>query len=74
MSWNPYKRLLALLPGQPTDIGQVTEVAADGVVVRLRTGGLVRVRGAAEVGAHVYVRAGAIEGPAPDLVGVDLEV
>lgn len=71
---NPYKRLLALIPGQPIDAGEVTAVGTDGVTVQLVGGGIVHVRGEALVGDHVYVRAGAIEGPAPALTGVDQEI
>lgn len=71
---NPYRRLLALIPGQPLDAGQVTAVGTDGVTVQLVGGGIVRVRGEATVGEHVYVRGGAIEGPAPGLTGVDQEI
>lgn len=74
MSWNPYKRLLRLIPGQPLDAGQVTAVTTDGVVVQLVDGATIRARGEAAVGDHVYVRGGAIDGPAPALTGVDQEI
>lgn len=74
MSWNPYKRLLALIPGPPLDAGQVMAVTSDGVVIQLVDGATIRARGQAAVGDHVYVRAGAIEGPAPALTGVEQEV
>lgn len=71
---NPYKRLLALIPGQPLDAGQVTAVTTDGVIVQLVDGATIHARGEAVVGAHVYVRGGVIEGPAPNLSGVDQDV
>lgn len=71
MSWNPYKRLVALLPGSPLLTGQVLAVLADGVTIRLSDGTQLRVRGEALVGDYVYVRGGVIEGPAPALMGVD---
>lgn len=74
MSWNPYKRLVALLPGSPLLTGEVTAVFGDGVSVQLIGGAVIRVRGEATVGEHVYVRGGAIEGPAPALTGVDQEI
>lgn len=74
MSWNPYRRLLALIPGQPLDAGEVVATHADGVTVQLPTGALVRARGEAQIGEHVYLRAGAVEGPAPALTGIDQEV
>ncbi|SIQ96795.1 hypothetical protein SAMN05421829_108174 [Aromatoleum tolulyticum] len=74
MSWNPYKRLLALLPGAPLLTGEVVAAHADGVTIQLSDGAQLRVRGEAAVGEHVYVRAGVIEGPAPALTGVDQTV
>lgn len=74
MSLNPYKRLLGVLAGAPLDAGEVVSVNGDGVTVQLVGGGLVRARGEATVGSHVYVRGGVIEGPAPALTGVDQEV
>lgn len=74
MSLNPYKQLLKLLPGQPVDVGEVAAVADDGVLVELLNGSLVHVRGEATVGDHVYIKDGAIEGPAPDLVGHEVEI
>lgn len=71
---NPYRRLLALIPGQPLDAGQVVAVAADGVTVELVDGATIRARGEASIGDHVYVRGGVIEGPAPALAGVDQEI
>lgn len=71
---NPYKRLLGLLPQEPLDIGTVTAVHADGVTVELVSGAQVRVRGDAEVGARVWVRAGVIEGPAPAHEPTEIEV
>ncbi|MCM2310298.1 MAG: hypothetical protein NDI84_02745 [Steroidobacteraceae bacterium] len=71
---NPYKRLLALIPGQPVDAGQVTSVTSAGVTVQLVDGATIHARGEATVGDHVYVRGGVIEGPAPALTGVDQEI
>lgn len=74
MSNNPYKRLIRLIPGQPIDTGEVVAVRADGVTVELLTGALIHARGTAEIGDHVYLRDGAISGPAPDLTGTEQEV
>lgn len=74
MSWNPYKRLQTLLAGPPLDAGEVVAVRDDGVTVQLPTGALVTARGNAQIGDHVYIRGGLIEGPAPALTGIDQEV
>jgi hypothetical protein len=71
---NLYRRFARLIPGQPVQAGQVAAVNADGCTVQLPTGDLVRVRGTATVGDHVYIKGGAIEGPAPALSGVDQDV
>ncbi|MBF0256765.1 MAG: hypothetical protein HQL47_09975 [Gammaproteobacteria bacterium] len=71
---NPYKRLLALLPGQPIQTGTVAAVGTDGVTVTLPTGENIKVRGTATIGDVVYIRDGAIEGPAPDLAGTIIDV
>lgn len=68
---NIYKRLLGILPSEPRDKGEVVAVNPDGVTVELVTGARVRVRGAAQVGDHVFIRGRQIEGPAPALSGID---
>jgi len=74
MSLNPFKRLLGLVARSPLDVGEVIGVGADGVTVQLVGGGIIHARGDATVGAHVYVRGGVVEGPAPALTGIDQEV
>ena len=71
---NVYRRLMDLLPSEPIQAGEVVGIAQDGVIVELPTGVKVRARGEAEVGDHVYIRGGAVEGPAPALTGTDIEV
>jgi len=71
---NPYKRLISLIPGDPLDTGEVVATSGDGVTVQLLSGEHVKVRGTANLGEHVYIRGGVIEGPAPDLPGVDIGV
>jgi hypothetical protein len=74
MSWNPYKRLKALTDPPPADIGQVVELKTDGVIVRLVSGHDIHARGSATLSSWVYVRDGAIEGPAPALSWSYIEV
>lgn len=65
--FNPYKRLLALLPNAPLQVGDVF-VFADGVAtIALPGGGVAQARGTANVGDRVFFRDGLIEGPAPSL-------
>ena len=74
MITNAYRRLIALLPETPSDVGEVTGVSADGCIVTLLTGALATVRGSASVGDFVYVKDGMIQGPAPVLETVEIEV
>ncbi|MFU8763884.1 MAG: hypothetical protein ACNA7T_05145 [Haliea sp.] len=71
---NPFRRFLQLIPGQPTDKGQVIAVHTDGVTVQLLTGATVRVQGEAVIGDHVFIKGGQIAGPAPALTGIDQDV
>lgn len=74
MSYNLYRRFLALVPGQPTDVGEVIALETDGVIIQLVSGELVRVKGTAVIGNWVYVRGGEISGPAPELMGEIVEI
>ncbi len=65
---------LGIAPAAPLLTGQVTAVDADGVTVALTGGGTIKARGAAAISDHVYVRAGVIEGPAPNLPGGHFEI
>ena len=71
---NLFRQFEKLLPARPLLIGTVQSVTTDGLLVELLGGGTVRVRGEAEVGARVFVRDGAVEGPAPEMLFVPLEV
>lgn len=70
---NLYREFLALVPQRLLDVGDV--VAADGgmATVMLPGGGVIQARGVALVGQRVFVRDGAIDGPAPTLDYVDGE-
>lgn len=74
MSFNPYKRLRGLFPEARLLVGTVTAAGAETATVVLPDGSEMRVRGVVDVGDQVYIRAGAIEGPAPDLPVVEIEV
>lgn len=71
---NPYKALRALLPDAPLLAGTVTAYSSGVATVTLPGGGTVNARGEATVGQRVFVRDGAIDGPAPELVQLVIEV
>lgn len=70
---NPYRSLLALLPDAPLQVGEVVLVD-DLVSIELPGGGIAKARGDATVGDRVFFRDGVIEGPAPALTTVLIEV
>lgn len=74
MSFNLYKRLRALFPGARLQVGSVIAVDGSKVTVALPDGATMTVRGSASVGSNVYVRDGAIDGPAPSLTTVEIEI
>lgn len=75
-STNPYVALLALLPSYPLQLATIT--AIDGEVARLVLpgGGVLTARGAGSgaVGDQVFVRDGVIEGAAPSMPVVLIEI
>jgi len=74
MSFNPYRRLVDLLPQNPLQVGEVVGYADGVATIELPDGGIEQARGEATVGSRVYFRGGAIEGPAPDLSITVIEV
>lgn len=74
MSSNPYTKLLGLMPQRPLLVGDVL-VVEDGVAtIEMPGGGIMRARGLADVADRVFFRDGAIEGPAPTLDYVEIDV
>lgn len=72
---NQWARFRRLLPGDPLLMGTVEQQHLDGTAtVLLVGGGSVRVRGEAAAESAVYIRSGRIEGPAPSLSQVEIEV
>lgn len=71
---NIFKEFADIFPDAPLQVGTVT--ASDGAVatVTLPGGGVLRARGDAPVGQRVFVRDGLIEGDAPSLPIVVLEI
>ncbi len=74
MSTNPYTQLLSLLPQRPLQVGTVVAVAGGVATIELPGGGQDQVRGAATVNQRVFFRDGAIEGTAPALTFLEIDV
>ena len=71
---NLYRQFARLFAPDPLLVGTVVGANAAGVIVRLPDGSLIPARGTASGGQKVFVRGGAIEGTAPDLALVEVEV
>lgn len=72
---NLFAAFRRLVPGAPLLVGTVTGAASAGVyLVQLPGGAAIQARGVASVGHSVFVRGGLIEGPAPALTVVTIEV
>ena len=71
---NLYTVFKKLIPNAPLLVGEVVATYAGGATVTLQGGGTLRVRGVATVGQRVFVRDGVIEGAAPALTLVEIEV
>lgn len=74
---NLFRRLQGLLPAAPVMTGQITAVETDGTAsVQITGGGLLIARNPLSVpnGQRVFVQAGAITGPAPDLPYLRIEI
>lgn len=71
---NLFVQFMRLLPNAPLQVGVVDSLFTGGAVVVLQGGGQLRVRGEAAVGQRVFVRDGLIEGIAPSLTLVEIEV
>lgn len=64
---NLLKQFRELVGVDPLLVGDVVSVTTGAVVVELPGGAQITARGEAQVNDRVFVRAGAIEGPAPAL-------
>lgn len=75
MSLNLYRQLRELLPEPALTVATVAATHTDGTVTVTYPGGAQqRVRGTATGGQNVFVRAGQVEGQAPNLDSVTIEV
>jgi len=73
-STNPYAALLALLPSYPLQIATITAIDGDVARLALPGGGVLTARGTGAVGDQVFVRDGVIEGQAPTMPFVQVEI
>lgn len=71
---NAYARFLQLLPQTPLQVGTVVAASAGSVFIDLPGGGRIKARGEATVGGQVFVRDSVIEGTAPDLPVVEIDI
>ena len=72
---NLWRQFQDLLPTSATLIGTVVATHIDQTVsVQLLDGGLLRVAGTAADGTRVFIRDGRIEGEAPELPQIDIEI
>lgn len=71
---NVYATFLSLLPQTPLQVGTVVATSGGSVIIDLPGGGRIKARGEATVGGHVFVRDSVIEGPAPDLPVVEIDL
>lgn len=74
MSTNLFAQFRRLLPASPLLVGTVISSGSGTAVVELPGAARISVRGEATVGDSVFVRNGSIEGPAPDLPLVLVDV
>lgn len=74
MTRNVYRVFQELFPDPPLQTGTVAAVSGDIVRVTLPGGGVIQARGVATVGQRVFVRDGVIEGEAPALTVISIEV
>ena len=71
---NVYRRLIDLLPSRPLLVGTVTATAGGVATIDLPDGGSMQARGTAAIGDRVFFRDGVIEGPAPVLTDVLIDI
>lgn len=71
---NPIRALLDLIPQPALQIGTVTSVGDGSVKVTLPGGGTMIARGTATVGDHVYIKGDVVDGVAPALPIITIDV
>lgn len=71
---NAFADLIATLPKEPRQVGEVLDIANGVATVELPGGGRLRARGAAAVGNFVFVRGGSIEAVTQAYAVVPIEI
>ncbi|MBF6987264.1 hypothetical protein IPF36_05855 [Cupriavidus sp. IK-TO18] len=71
---NPYQVLRGLLPDAPLQVGTIVSITGGVASIQLPGGGVAQARGEAAVSDRVFFRDGVIEGPAPTLSIVLIDV
>ena len=71
---NLLKEFQSLLPGAPLLAGEVTALDNGIATIELPDGSIATARGTATIGQRVFIRDGVIEGPAPALTTVVIEI
>lgn len=74
MSTNLFRQLMDLMPDPSLQVGQVVSASGGIYTIELPGGGTINARGTAAIGNNVFVRNGVIEGEAPALSVVLIEV
>ena len=71
---NFYKQFKDLLPSDPLLIGEVVAASTGRVTVQFLDGSLAFARGTGLVGNKVFIKGGYVQGDAPNLTVVEIEV
>ena len=74
MATNLYRAFLDLLPPRVLQVGAVIAFTGDVATIELPGGGVFTARGTATLGQQVFVRDSVIEGEAPSMPLVTIEV
>lgn len=71
---NLFARFKRIFPDAPLLVGTVTVAYVGGLTVELPGGGTVDVVGEANLGDRVFIRDGRVEGQAPTLTPITIEI
>ena len=74
MAGNIYQQFLSLLPRRVRQVATVVAIEGDVATLELPGGGLLTAVGSGAVGAQVFVRDGVIEGEAPPMTPIVIEI